>query len=120
MDINNNIERKRQIFNKMKRSVKRKYKGCALVVADNSYTIQVDGKNIITPEWEDLRTSENVYDAWKNAYICEHWDRQKLKGNKIIANTIKNMVGNSSSLPRVESYEYHEDSTEIQDEDNLI
>jgi len=120
MDINQNIERKRQIFNKMKRSVKKKYKGCDLVVADNSYTIQIDGKNIITPEWEDLRTAKNVYDAWKNAYICEHWDRQKLKGDKIIGNTIKNMVGNSSSLPIVEAYEYHSGTTEIIDEDNLI
>jgi len=119
MDINN-IEQKRQIFGKMKRSVRKRYKGCELVFADNRYTIQVDGKNVITPEWESLVTANSVYEAWKNAYICEHWDRQKFKGNKIIGNTITNMVGNSSSLPRVESYEYHEDSTEIQDEDNLI
>jgi len=119
MGINNNIEQKRQVFNKMKRSVKRKYKGSKLVFIDNCYSIQANGKNVISPEWEDLRTAKSVYDAWKNAYICEHWDRQKLKGDKIIGNTITNMVGNSSSLPSVESYEYHEDSTEISDEDNL-
>jgi len=119
MGINNNIEQKRQVFNKMKRSVKRKYKGSELVLVDNSYSIQANGKNVISPEWEDLRTANSVYDAWKNAYICEHWDRQKLKGDKIIKNTISNMVGNTSSLPKMEAYEYHEESIEIPDEDNL-
>lgn len=118
MDINN-IEQKRQIFDNMKRFVERKYKGCALVFTNNCYSIQVIDRNVISPEWGDLRIARNVYDAWKNAYICEHWDRQKLKGKKIIGNTIKNMVGNSSSLPLVEIYEYHEDSTEMTDEDNL-
>jgi hypothetical protein len=115
-----NIEQKRQIFGKMKRSVKRKYKGCELVYTEGHYSIQTNGRNIISPEWKDLMTANNVYTAWKNAYVCEHWDRQKLKGNKIIQNTITNMVGNSSSLPQVEAYEYHSGTTEIIDEDNLI
>ena len=119
MGINNNIEQKRQIFDNMKRSVERKYKGCGLVFTDNHYSIQVNDRNVISPEWEDLRIAKSIYDAWKNAYICEHWDRQKLKGDKIIGNTIKNMVGNSSSLPLIETYEYHKNSTETTDEDNL-
>ena len=115
-----NIERQRQEFHAMKKAVKRKYKGCELKYSDGSYTIQLKGKNVISSEWPDLQSADSVYNAYKNAFICEHWDRQKLKGDTIISNTITNMVGNSSSLPIVEAYEYHSGTTEIIDEDNLI
>ena len=115
-----NIERQRHEFHKMKKAVKRKYKGCKLEYSNGSYTIQLKGKNVVSSEWPDLQLAQTVYDAYKNAFICEHWDRQKLKGDSIISNTITNMVGNTSSLPIVESYEYHSGTTEIIDEDNLI
>lgn len=115
-----NLEKQKHEFNKMKKAVKRKYKDCKLQYANGSYTIQQHGKNVVSSEWPDLQFADTVYDAYKNAYICEHWDRQKLKGDNIISNTITNMVGNTSSLPVVESYEYHSGITEIIDEDNLI
>jgi|TARA_B110000908_G_C10171704_1_gene411166 hypothetical protein len=115
-----NIERVKHEFHKMKKAVQRKYKGCELKYSNGNYTIQLKGKNVINSEWPDLQYADSVYKAYKNAFICEHWDRQKLKGDSIIANTITNMVGNTSSLPVVESYEYHSGTTEIIDEDNLI
>lgn len=115
-----NKERAKQEFHKMKKAVQRKYKGCELKYSNGSYTIQLNGKNVINSEWPDLQFADSVYNAYKNAFICEHWDRQKLKGDNIISNTITNMVGNTSNLPVVESYEYHSGTTEIIDEDNLI
>ena len=115
-----NVERKQQEFNKMKKAVKRKYKGCKLKLDNGKYSLQQNGKNVISSEWNDLQFADSVYDAYKQAFICEHWDRQKLKGEKIINNMITNVVGNTSDLPQVESYEYFEESTEITDEDNLI
>ena len=83
-----NIERKRLEFNKMKKAVKRKFKGCKIQLDNGKYTLQVNGKNVISNEWSDLQVADTVYDAYKQAYICEHWDRQKLKGEKIINNMI--------------------------------
>ena len=114
-----NIEKRQHEFQKMKKVVQRKFKGCELKLMPGGYTIQQNGKNVVNSEWPDLQFADSVYDAYKNAYICEHWDRQKLKGDNILSNTINNVVGNSSDMPRMEAYEYHEASNEIDDDSNI-
>ena len=115
-----NIEKRQAEFKKMKKAVHRKYKHCKLQIINGMYTIQQGNVNVVSSDWQDLQHASSVYEAYKNAYICEHWDRQKLKGDTIVSSTINNVVGNTSALPQVEAYEYHVSSIEIDDDRNLI
>ena len=36
-----------------------------------------DGNNLMPRQYEDLRLSEDVWTAWKNIYIVDHWDKQE-------------------------------------------
>ena len=97
-----NIEKRRHEFQKMKRVVHRKFKGCELKAMPGGYTIQQDGKNVVNPEWPDLQHADSVYDAYKNAFTSEFWTRQYHKKPKKVAACIVNMVGDDSNMPHNE------------------
>ena len=66
MDTNMNIEKRRHEFQKMKKVVQRKFKGCEVKHTQGGFTIQQDGKNVVNSEWPDLQHADTVYDAYKN------------------------------------------------------
>lgn len=116
--MNFNIEQKRYEFKQMKASVERKFKGSKISIASNGqYYVSQNNINIIDSEWEGLRLADTVYNAWKNAYICEHWDNQAMKRINTVKNTIVNICGDTTSLPIVEPYEYAEPNLELPDEE---
>tara|TARA_R110000744_G_scaffold366134_2_gene475079 strand:- start:1680 stop:2084 length:405 start_codon:yes stop_codon:yes gene_type:complete len=99
MDTNMNIEKRRHDFQKMKKVVQRKFKGCELKFSPGGYSIQLNGKNVVNPEWPDLQHADSVYDAYKNAFTSEFWTRQYHKKPKKVAACIVNMVGDDTNMP---------------------
>ena len=94
-----NIEKRKSDFQKMKKVVQRKFKGCELKVTPGGYTIQQNGRNVVNPEWPDLQHAETVYDAYKNAFTSEFWTRQYNKKPKKVQACIVNMVGDDTNMP---------------------
>jgi len=116
-----NIEKKQREFRKMKSSVLRKYKNAKISLSGSGrHYISSNDRNIVSDEWPDLQLADSVYDAWRNAFITNHWTNQAQKRIDIVKNTITNTCGDTSNIPTTESYEYAEPNLEIQDEDNLI
>jgi hypothetical protein len=97
-----NIEKRQHEFQKMKKVVQRKFKGCELKLMPGGYTIQQNGKNVVNSEWPDLQFADSVYDAYKNAFTSEFWTRQYHKKPKKVAACIVNMVGDDSNMPKNE------------------
>jgi len=115
-----NIERRQREFDKMKSSVKSKYKNAMIRVSEISgYSVVNDGKNVVSSEWPDLQFGDTVYDAWKNAYITNHWTNQANKRIDVVKNTITNTCGDTSNIPTVESYEYAVPNLDILDEETF-
>ena len=97
-----NIEKRRHEFQKMKKVVHKKFKGCELKLMPGGYTIQQNGKNVVNPEWPDLMLADSVYDAYHNAFTSEFWTRQYNKKPKKVKASIVNMVGDDSNMPKNE------------------
>tara|TARA_R100001443_G_scaffold110795_1_gene122971 strand:- start:2489 stop:2881 length:393 start_codon:yes stop_codon:yes gene_type:complete len=97
-----NIEKRRHEFQKMKKVVHKKFKGCELKLMPGGYTIQQNGKNVVNPEWPDLMFADSVYNAYHNAFTSEFWTRQYNKKPKKVKASIVNMVGDDSSMPKNE------------------
>ena len=94
-----NIEKRQQEFHKMKKLVQKKFKGAKIVITGGRYTIQANGKNVVSSEWPDLQFADSVYDAYKNAFISEFWTRQYNKKPKKVRASIVNMVGDDTNMP---------------------
>ena len=94
-----NIEKRRSEFQKMKKVVHRKFKGCELKFSPGGYSIQQDGKNVVNSEWPDLQHADSVYGAYHNAFTSEFWTRQYNKKPKKVAACIVNMVGDDTNMP---------------------
>ena len=117
----NNIERKRHKFWEMQQFLKRKFKGAKTMAGPNGtyFVGDKEGRNIIGEKYPDLSLSDNVFDAWKNAFVIEHWNRQEARSIKGIKADIKNnTIQGGESLSKA-IYEYFEDNSEIYDEENL-
>tara|TARA_R110000787_G_C13420218_1_gene444828 strand:- start:687 stop:1091 length:405 start_codon:yes stop_codon:yes gene_type:complete len=99
MITNMNIEKRRHDFQKMKKVVQRKFKGCELKSSPGGYSIQQDGKNVVNSEWPDLQHADTVYGAYHNAFTSEFWTRQYHKKPKKVAACIVNMVGDDTNMP---------------------
>jgi len=97
-----NIEKRQHEFQKMKKVVQRKFKGCELKLTPGGYTIQQDGRNVVNSEWPDLQHADSVYEAYKNAFTSEFWTRQYNKKPKKVHACIVNMVGDDTNLPQNE------------------
>ncbi len=97
-----NIEKRRHEFQKMKKVVHKKFKGCELKLMPGGYTIQQDGKNVVNSEWPDLMFADSVYNAYQNAFTSEFWTRQYNKKPKKVRASIVNMVGDDSNMPKNE------------------
>jgi hypothetical protein len=97
-----NIEKRKSDFQKMKKVVQRKFKGCELKATPGGYTIQQNGRNVVNSEWPDLQHADTVYDAYKNAFTSEFWTRQYNKRPKKVQACIVNMVGDDSNMPQNE------------------
>ena len=76
------------------------------------------GRNIIGEKYPDLSTSDSVFDAWKNAYVIEHWNRQEARSIKGIRADIRNNTVQGGDGMSKAIYEYFEDDIEVYDEEN--
>jgi len=116
-----NIERKQQQLKKYKKFLNRKFKGIQTKVSPSGkfYVSDSVGNNLIGNKYPDLALSKDIYTAYKNAYLVEHWNRQEARSIKgIRADIQNNTVQGGESLAKA-IYEYFEDAPEIYDEENI-
>jgi hypothetical protein len=115
-----NIERKQQKLREYKKFLNRKFKGCDLISNGNGklYIADSVGKNLIGEKYPDLALADDVFTAWKNAYLVEHWNRQEARSIKGIKTDIKNNTVQGGEGMSKAIYEYFEDAPEIYDEEN--
>lgn len=114
-------ERKRQQFWDMQTFIKKKIKGAHTKINDDGrvYVADGNGRNTIGTKYPSLALADDVFTAWKNAYIVEHWNRQEARSIRgIKADINNNTVQGGEDLSKA-IYEYFEDTPEIYDEENM-
>ena len=112
-----NIERKQYKLREYKKFLNRKFKGIETKMAPNGgfYVSDSNGNNLIGNKYPDLAISPDVYTAYKNAYIVEHWNRMEARQVKgIRKDTVQGGEGLAKAI-----HEYFEDEYEMYDEENL-
>ena len=99
-------ERNPENFQMVKSIVKRikRLKQAKTCVASNGqfYIGDENGNNLMPSQYEDLRLSNDVWTAWKNIYIVDHWNKQENRNIKGTYRDIANAVGNDKNIPRYE------------------
>tara|TARA_R110000744_G_scaffold71722_4_gene144556 strand:+ start:7303 stop:7734 length:432 start_codon:yes stop_codon:yes gene_type:complete len=58
------------------------------------------GNNLMPKQYADLRLSDDIWGAWKNAYITNHWVQTEGRNIKGTARDIASAVGNTSDIPQ--------------------
>ena len=113
-------EGKRQRFWEMQTFVQKKFKGAHTKTNSDGrfYVADKDKKNLIGTKYPDLALADDVYTAWKNAYVVEHWNRQEARSIRGIRADIRNNTVQGGEELSKAIYEYFEDDTEIYDEEN--
>jgi len=116
-----NIERKQARLRDYKKFIGKKFKG-ALLKSNTSgrlYIADATGKNIIGEKYPDLALASDVYTAWKNCYLVEHWNRQEARSIRGIQCDINNNTVQGGEEMAKAIYEYFEDAPEIYDEEDI-
>ena len=115
------IELKQQRLKDYKKFLNRKFKGAKLTSNSNGklYIADSNGKNLIGEKYPSLALAPDVFTAWKNAYLVEHWNRQEARSIKGIKTDIRNNTVQGGEDMSKAIYEYFEDSPEIYDEENI-
>ena len=114
-------ERKRQKFWDMQIAVKKKFKGAHTKVNSDGkvFVANSHGRNIIGTKYPSLALSPDVYTAWKNTFLVEHWNRQEARSIRGIQCDIKNNTVQGGEELSKAIYEYFEDTPEIYDEEEV-
>jgi len=121
LDIINSREYKKFKFRELKQKLQKKYPGASTRVspAGSFYVESSRGRNLIPDKYPSLQKSVDVYTAWSNLNVVEHWENiEKRNTRGFIADVQNNTVQNIQSGMTRESYEYHEPNTNLTDEEN--
>jgi len=90
-------------FQLVKQTVRRlkRYKGAITRRAPNGQYYLGDqfGNNLMPKQYADIRLSDTVWGAWKNAFITNHWLQTESRNIKGTARDISNAVGNTKNIP---------------------
>ncbi len=114
-------ERKRQQFWEMQSFIKKKIKGAHTKVnSDGSvYVADASGRNTIGTKYPSLALAPDVFTAWKNAYVVEHWNRQEARSIRGIQCDIRNNTVQGGEELSKAIHEYFEEDIEMYDEENV-
>ena len=97
-------QQNRENFQHVKKAVRRlkRYKNAITRRAPNGqyYLGDVDGNNLMPKQYEDLRLSDTIWGAWKNAFITNHWLQTESRNIKGTHRDIANAVGNTKNIPK--------------------
>ena len=119
--IFNNIERKQQKLREYKKFLNRKFKGIETKMSPGGkfYVSDSKGRNLIGNKYPDLSLAPDVFTAYKNAYIVEHWNRMEARQVKGIRKDIQNNTVQGGEGLAKAIYEYFEDEPGMYDEENM-
>ena len=119
--IFNNIERKQQKLREYKKFLNRKFKGIQTKISPSGkfYVSDSNGNNLIGNKYPDLSLAPDVFTAYKNAYIVEHWNRMEARQVKGIRKDIQNNTVQGGEALAKAIYEYFEDEPGMYDEENM-
>ena len=97
-------QQNRENFQHVKKAVRRlkRYKNAITRRSPNGqyYVGDVDGNNLMPKQYEDLRLSDTIWGAWKNAFITNHWLQTESRNIKGTHRDIANAVGNTKNIPK--------------------
>lgn len=76
-------------FPGIKAKVLKKYKTANLIAKTNGkFVIQDEFGRAIIANYPELAVCDNVYDAWKNAMVVDHWSRIGRRNTKKFQNDV--------------------------------
>ena len=108
-------------FREIKRRLLRKFPGAKTAFnKSGGFYVQSDtGRNLMGQKYPDLAFSDDVYTAWKALDTVVHWDNIEKRNNRgFRADVENNTVQNVPKGVTREPYEYHEQNTNLIDEEN--
>ena len=116
-------ERRYEQFKKYKRTVLRMFPHAETKVRPNGkFTVEDGFGRCILRHYPDVALCDNVFNAWKNITIIKHWDRIEQRNIKKSRIDVKNVVGNTSNMPKKAGGEYQDNNVsntgEVYDEAN--
>ena len=114
-------ERKKHKLREYKKFLDKKFKGVETKMSSNGkfYVSDSNGRNLIGNKYPGLALAPDVYTAYKNAYIVEHWNRMEARQVKGIRKDIQNNTVQGGEGLAKAIYEYFEDEPGMYDEENM-
>ena len=77
-------EKRMATFPGIKWEVLKKYKEAKIISkANNKFVVEDGFGKAIIANYPELAVCDNVYDAWKNVLIVDHWNKIEKRNNKI-------------------------------------
>jgi len=114
------IERKQQRLKEYKKFLNRKFKGIETKMSPNGqfYISDSNGRNLIGNKYPDLALADDIFTAYKNAYIVEHWNRMEARQVRGIRKDIQNNTVQGGEGLAKAIHEYFEEEPGMYDEEN--
>ena len=110
-------------FKMLKKKVKRLFPNAVSIFNECSgWSVQDGNGNNILRNYPDLCHAKDCFSAWKNVSIVGHWNKIEARNIKKSRIDVKNVVGNTSNMPKKEGWEYNDNNVsntgEVYDEAN--
>ena len=63
-------------FRELKSILTKRYPGCKTIATNSGFAVQSEsGKSLIPHKYPSLQSAKDVFTAWKNLFVVDHWEK---------------------------------------------
>jgi len=106
-------------FRELKTVLTKRYPGCKTVGTANGFAVQsASGKSLIPHKYPSLQSAKDVFTAWKNLFVVDHWEKIEKRNNRGFAADINNSTADDPNGTTQQPYEYFIENNNIKKEES--
>ena len=101
-------------FRELKSVLTKRYPGCKTIATNGGFAVQSEsGKSLIPHKYPSLQSAKDVFTAWKNLFVVDHWEKIEKRNNRGFAADINNSTAADPNAITREPYEYFIENNNI-------
>jgi hypothetical protein len=106
-------------FRELKSVLTKRYPGCKTIATNGGFAVQSEsGKSLIPHKYPSLQSAKDVFTAWKNLFVVDHWEKIEKRNNRGFAADINNSTAADPNAITREPYEYFIENNNIKKEES--
>lgn len=106
-------------FRELKSVLTKRYPGCKTIATNGGFAVQSEsGKSLIPHKYPSLQSAKDVFTAWKNLFVVDHWEKIEKRNNRGFAADINNSTTADPNAICREPYEYFIENNNIKKEES--